>query len=73
MTGFNEILVDICKSNIIIHYQNNVTGGEESSFNRNANPRPLTNRASDPTTELLITDNKQDIPLERPRAGMLRA
>lgn len=72
-TGFNEILVDICKSNIIIHYQNNVTGGEKSSFNRNANPRPMTNRASDATTEPLIPDKKQDMPLEEPLVGMLRA
>lgn len=73
MTGYNEIHVDISNSNIMIHYYDNVTGGEESSLNRNLNPEPLTGRASDQTTELVILTNIQDILLEDPRGGMLRA
>lgn len=46
-TDYNEILVDICNSNIIIYYYNNVTGCEESSFNRNSNRLPPTDRASE--------------------------
>lgn len=53
MTDYNEILVDICNSNIIIYYYNNVTGCEESSFNRNLNRLLLTDRASDQTIQLL--------------------
>lgn len=62
MTGYNDILLDICYRNIIIHNYNNITGSEGS-----------TGRASDPTTEISIPDNIQDIPLEEPRVGMLRA
>lgn len=70
MIGYYEIPVDICNKNIIIYYDN-VTGSKESSFNQNSNPGPLTDRASDQTTELLIPTNIQDIPLEGPSAGML--
>lgn len=62
MTGYNDILVDICYRNIIIHHYNNIAGGEAS-----------TGRASDPTTKQFKLDNKQDMRLKRPRAGMLRA
>lgn len=64
MTGYNDILLDICYTcrNIIIHYYNNITGNEGS-----------TGRANDPTTEQFILHNKQNIPLERQRVGMLRA
>lgn len=41
-TDYNKILVDICNSNIIIYYYNNVIGCEESSFNRNSNRLLLT-------------------------------
>lgn len=47
MTDYNESLVDICNSNIIIYYYNNVTGCEEPSFNRNSNQLPPTDRASE--------------------------
>lgn len=68
MIGYYEIPVDICNKNIIIYYDN-VTGSKESSFNQNSNPGPLTDRASDQTTELLIPTNIQDIPLEGPSAA----
>lgn len=53
MTDYNESLVDICNSNIIIYYYNNVTGCEEPSFNRNSNQLLLTDRASDQIVQLL--------------------
>lgn len=62
MTGYNDILLDICYRNIIIHHYNNITGGKGS-----------TGRASNHTTELLILDNIQNLPLQGPRVGMLRA
>lgn len=62
MIGYNKIPVDICNKHIIIYY-NNVTGSKES-LNQNSNPGPLTDRASDQTTELLIPTNIQDTPLE---------
>lgn len=62
VTGYNDILVDVCYKNIIIHHYNNKTGYERSM-----------DRASDPTIELLILDNKQIFPLEGSRVGMLRA
>lgn len=46
-TDYNEILVDICNSNIIMYYYNNVTGCEESSFIRNSNRFLLTDHASE--------------------------
>lgn len=67
MTDYNEILVDICNSNIIIYYYNNVIGCEESSFNRNLNRLLLTDRASDQTIQLLRYTSWG------PRTGMLRA
>lgn len=72
-TGYNEILVYICNSNIIIHHHYNVTGCEEPSLIRSSNPDPLTYRANDQTTELFITTNIHKIAPEGPRAGMLRA
>lgn len=54
-------------------YYNNLTGVEESSLNENSNPKPLTNRACVQTTEILIPDNIQDMPLEGSQVGMLRA
>lgn len=53
MTGYNELLVDICIRNIIIHYYNYVTGVEESSINQNSNKGRHENRASPLTIELL--------------------
>lgn len=49
MTGYNEIVVDICNNYIIIYYYYyfNVTGSEESSFNQNSNQLILTDRASE--------------------------
>lgn len=52
-TDYNEILVDICNSNIIIYYYNNVTGCEEPSFSRNSNQLLQTDRASDQIVQLL--------------------
>lgn len=57
MIGFNEIPVEICNKRIISYYYNNITSSKESSLNRNSNPGPLTDRASDQTTELLIPIN----------------
>lgn len=71
-TGYNEISIYVNK-NIIIYHYNNVTDVTESSRNENSNQGPLTDRASVQSTELLIPDNIQDMPLEGPRAGMLRA
>lgn len=62
MTGYNDILVDICYRNIIIHHYNKIAGGEAS-----------TGSASDPTTKQFKLDNIKDMPLEGPRAGKLRA
>lgn len=61
MTDYNESLVDICNSNIIIYYYNNVTGCEEPSFNRNSNQLLQTDRAS-----------SSSIPLGGSRTCMLR-
>lgn len=62
MTGYNDILVDICYRNIIFHHYYNIAGEEAS-----------TGRATDPTTKQFKLDNIQDMPLEGSRAGMLRA
>lgn len=70
---YNEIIVDICNSNIIIHNNNNVSGERESSLYQNSNPRPLTDGATDQTTELLMPTKIHELPLESPRAGILRA
>lgn len=69
-------IMKLLSIHVIEHYHcyyNNVTGVDESSLNENSNPRPLKNRAFVQTTELLIPDNIQDMPLEGPRAGILRA
>lgn len=50
MTGYNEIVVDICNSNIIIYFNHNVTGSEESSCNRNSNQLILTDHDIIPLT-----------------------
>lgn len=62
MTGYNDILADICYKNIIIH-QYNIIAGDEAS----------TGSASDPTTNQFKLDNIQVMPLEGPRAGKFRA
>lgn len=68
MTGYNEIVVDICYINIISYHYDNVTDVTELSLNENSNQGPLANRVSVHTT-----DNIQDMPIEGLRAGMLRA
>lgn len=72
---YNEIIVDICNSNIIIHNNNNnnIPGERESSLYQNSNPRPLTDGATDQTTELLMPTKNHELPLKSPRAGILRA
>lgn len=53
-TDYNKILVDICNSNIIIYYYNNVIGCEESSFNRNSNRLLPTDRVSETTQTIQL-------------------
>lgn len=68
---YNEIIVDICNSNIIIHNNNNVSGERESSRNQNSNPWPLTDGATDQTTEPLMSTKIQKTTFRESTSGYI--